>query len=234
MADSTANFCLTSNFNPNFDITWSFQYSITGNSSSSGGFTTFLFNNSTLSGGGILSGLGYAPYTGYTGVHGAILGVMFSSNNKITIKKGTNFSTLTSFNLFQSLSPLVKTTEIFNTIRFNLTDVGQTLKIDIKDSEDNYINVVEFPTAIIPTENTFYKIGLSYSSPLSSTDDKITLKFKDIHTQGITSKATTEFKQRPFIIPKEETFYVIQSPSSAYVDIGIPDPIVTGSLLHKS
>lgn len=234
MADSTANFCLTSNFNPNFDITWSFQYSITGSNTASGGFSTFLFNNSTLNGGGILSGLGYAPYTGYSGVNGAVLGVMFSSDNKITIKKGTSFSTLTSFNLFQSLSPLVKTTEIFNTIRFNLTDVGQTLKIDVKDLEDNYVNIAEIPTYIVPSENTYYKIGFSYSTPLIIGNNKITLKIKDIHAQGITSKGNTVFPKRPFTIPKEETFYIIQSPTSAYVDIGIPDPIVTGSLLHKS
>jgi hypothetical protein len=69
---------------------------------------------------------------------------------------------------------------------------------------------------------------------LSSTDDRITLKFKDIHAQGITINATNEFKERPIIIPKEETFYIMQSPTSAYVDIESQNPIVTGSLLHKS
>lgn len=235
MEDSTANFCLTSNFNPNFDITWSFQYNITGSISSSGGFCTFLFNNSTLSGGGILSGLGFAPYDEYLGVNGAILGVMFSSDNKITIKKGTNFTTLTSFNLFSRLYPLIKNTEEFNTIRFNLTNIGQTLKIDVKDSNDNYINVAEIPTTIISTAaNQYYKIGFSYSTPLNSLDDKITLRFKDIHSQGLIIKSTNEFKQRPIVLSKDDTYYVIQSPTSAYLDIGIPNPIVSGSLLHKS
>jgi len=234
MANSTANFSLTSNFNPNFDITWSFQYSVTGNNVSSGGFSTFLFNNTTLTGGGILSGLGFAPYTGYSGIAGAVLGVMFSSDNKITIKKGTSFTTITSFNLPSLLSPLIKTTQKFNTIRFNLTDIGQTLKIDIKDLKDDYINIASIPTSIIPTDNIYYKIGFSYSSPLIITDDKITLKFKDIHVQGISGPASYILNTKPIVIPKEETFYIMQSPTSAYVDIGIPDPIVTGSLLHKS
>jgi hypothetical protein len=234
MANSTANFSLTSNFNPNFDITWSFQYSITGITGSSGGFSTFLFNNTTLSGGGILSGLGFAPYTGYSGVDNAVLGIMFSSDNKITIKKGTNFTTLTTFNLPSLLYPLVKTTENFNTIRFNLTDVGQTLKIDIKDLKNNYINIASIPTTIIPSDNIFYKIGFSYSSPLFFGDDKIVLKFKDIHVQGQSGPISFALNTKPLTVPKEETFYIIQSPTSAYVDIGIPDPIVTGSLLHKS
>lgn len=234
MANSTANFSLTSNFNPNFDITWSFQYSVTGISGSSGGFSTFLFNNTTLGGGGVLSGLGFAPYTGYSGVNGAVLGVMFSSDNKVTVKKGTTFTTISSFNLPSLLSPLVKTTVKYNTIRFNLTDVGQTLKIDIKDLKDEYINIASIPTSITPTDNIYYKIGFSYSSPLSLGDNKIVLKFKDIHVQGQTGPASYTLNTKPISIPKAETFYIMQSPTSAYVDIGIPDPIVTGSLLHKS
>ena len=97
MPDSTANFSLTSDFNPIFDITWSFQYAVTGNSNSSGGFSTFLFNNTTLTSGGPLTGLGFAPYNSSSGISGAVLGVMFTNDNMVTVKRGTSFSTISSF-----------------------------------------------------------------------------------------------------------------------------------------
>ena len=197
MANSTANFCLTSNFNPNYDITWSFQYSVTGNNTTSGGFSTFLFDNNTLDGGGILSGLGYAPYTGYSGVNGAVLGVMFYSNNTVVIKKGTSFSTLTSFYIPQLLYPLVKTSQVYNTIRFNLTDVGQTLSIDVKDQKDNYINVASIPTSLTALNDIYYKVGFSYSAPLNVGDNNIVLSFKDIHVKGQTGAISYIISPKP-------------------------------------
>jgi len=232
MSDSSANFSLTSNFNSNFDITWSFQYSVTGISSSNGGFCTFLYNNTSLTSGGSLSGLGFAPYNNIGGVSGAIIGVMFTSDNKITIKSGTSFNTLTSFTLFESLSPLVKTYEDFNTIRFNLTDVAQNLKISLKDKIlDEYIELYNINTGLTGGGKDFYKIGFSYSTPLTSNTDKITIKLKDFHVHGQERETTNTYMEKPFNLPITETFYIIQSPTSAYIDIG-PDSI--GSLLHNS
>ena len=232
MANSTGNFALTSNFNPSFDITWSFQYSVTGIEGSNGGFCTFLFNNTSLTSGGELSGLGYAPYNGVGEVNGAVLGVMFDSNDKITIKKGTTFSTLTTFTLFESLSPFVKTQKEYNTIRFNLTDVAQTLKIAIKNDEDVYVDMASINTGLSAKETDFYKVGFSYATPLTADTDKISISLMDFHVHGQTVKPTSLIMDRPFNVPKGETYYIIQSPTSANIDIGNPD--FTGSLVYKS
>lgn len=235
MADSASNFYIKQDFNANYDITWAFQYAITGVSGSTGGFSTFLFNNSILTGGGGYTGLGYTSYQSQSGVKNAVLGICFTSDNNIKILRGTTFTVLTSFSLFPSLSPIVKTTKEFNYIRFNLTDLGQTLKISIKDKETNeYIVVKEIDTTISTINNDYYKIGFSYSSPLSVGNDKISFYLKDIQYQGINQPVNTELSVRPVNVPKAETYYVLQSPNSAYISIGVPDPISDGFILHRS
>jgi hypothetical protein len=231
MPDSTANFSLTSDFSPNFDITWSFQYAVTGNSGSNGGFSTFLFNNTTLTSGGPLTGLGFAPHGTNTGINGSVLGIMFTSDNIITVKKGTNFTTLTTFTLFESLSPFVKNTLTYNTIRFNLTDVGQTLKIAYKNDNDEYVDLTSIYTGLTSSINNYYKVGFSYSTPLTSTTEKIQIRIKDFHVHGQTRQPSTIFMDKPYSIPKAETFYIIQTPTSGHLDIA---PDYSGSLLHKS
>ena len=129
MSESTCNFFVNSAFNANFDITWSFGYNLSGSTNSTGGFSTFLFNNSGLSGGGAYEALGFSPFQSRSGVTGAVLGVMINSNNLVTIKKGTTFTTITSFPLFSMLSPLIKQNSDFNILRFNFTNCAQTLKI---------------------------------------------------------------------------------------------------------
>jgi hypothetical protein len=235
MADSTSNFYIKQNYNANFDITWSFQYAITGSNTATGGFSTFLFNNHILSGGGPYSGLGYTDYNSTNGVSGAVLGVLFFSDNTVKIIKGTGFNVLTSFNLPSSLSPLVKNTVIYNTIRCNFTNIGQTLIISIKDkTTDEYVSVGEFALNLSPKIDDFYKIGFSYSSPLTANGNKITFKLKAIQYQGIDYIPTTTISQKPIIVPAIETYYTLQSPSSSYIGIGIPDPTNTGFLLHKT
>lgn len=231
MPDSTANFSLTSDFNPNFDITWSFQYAVTGNSGSNGGFATFLYNNTTLTSGGELTGLGFAPYNTNPGISGSVLGIMFTSDNLITIKKDTTFNTLSTFTLFESLSPFVKNTLTYNTLRFNLTDVGQTLKIAYKDENDEYVDLTSIYTGLTSSSKDSYKIGFSYSTPLTSSTDKIEIRLKDFHVHGQTREGTNIFSDKPYVVPKIETFYIIQTPTSAYIDIS-PDSV--GSLLHRS
>jgi hypothetical protein len=85
---TACNFACTSAFNANYDIVWSFQYSLCGQSNASAGFTTFLWDStsSILTGGGIGRALGYGPSTNYTGysnisgVSGAALGVAFDTS----------------------------------------------------------------------------------------------------------------------------------------------------------
>lgn len=232
MANSTGNFSLTSSFNPTFDITWSFQYSVTGISGSTGGFCTFLYNNTSLTSGGELSGLGYMPYNSVGGVSGNVLGVVFRDDNKILIKKGSTFDTLSTFTLFDSLSPLIKSTQEYNTIRFNLTDVGQTLKIAVKDTDDVYIDMISVDTGLSVSDKSFYNIGFSYATPSISGTDKITLSLMDFHVHGQTRTPSLMIMDKPYVVPKEESYYLLQSPSSAYIDIA--DPEFTGSLVYRS
>lgn len=235
MSESSCNFFVNSAFNANFDITWSFGYSLSGNINSTGGFSTFLFKNTDLVGGGAYESLGFAPYQSRSGVTGAILGVMINSDNIVTIKKETTFTTITSFPLFSILSPLVKTYQDFNTIRFNFTNCAQTLKIAVKNKETNrYIKLASINTGISALESDFYKIGFGYSCPLNSGEEKSIFSIKDIHIQGNTSTPSTIYRPRPDIEEKLETFYIIQSPLSGHINIGNPDPTSIGSIIHKT
>lgn len=231
MEDSACNFYINDNFNPNYDITWSFQYSVTGNNYSTGGFSTFLFNNTELIGGGPYYGLGYSDYQDTKGVQGAVLGILFYSNDTIQIKIGNNFAYLCSFPLFSSLYPLIKKEHEFNTIRFNLTDFGQTLNIAVKTKYGNdYTNIFSTSVDLSVVDVDFYKIGFSYVSPIESGDDKIEFKIKDIHIQGNKNFPSVVYSKKPYSI---ESNYLLLSPQSGKIEIGKPDPISVGYLLHK-
>jgi len=229
MADSTFNFSVNQQVNANFDITWSFQYCVSGGAGSSGGFSTFLYNNPTLDGGGKYDGLGYAPYQGDYGVVNSLIGIMFDSNNRVTVK-GITFDTLTSFPLYQQLSPLVKPTEKYNTIRFNLTNFAQNLVISIKDINDRYYDVLKLKTDIpYPQDFDFYRVGFGYSTPLASADKNIKLLLKDIHVQGSTVQPTTRYTARPVL----NTNYIIQSPLSSKIQISINNNSVGALIAQK-
>jgi hypothetical protein len=233
MSDSSCNFFINSSFNANFDITWSFKYSVTGSNNSSGGFSTFLFDINTLSGGGSHSGLGFGPYQSENGVNGAKIGILFDSDNTITVKNGTTFDTITSFPLNTLLYPLIKSTESFNTIRFNFTNVAQSLKIAVKNQNNRYVDIANVNTGLTAKDTDFYKIGFGYASPIKSGDDKTNFKIKDIHVQGNTAIPKTKYKKKPYIILGAETFYILQSPLSGKINIANPDPTSVGSLMHK-
>lgn len=231
MANSACNFYINDNFNANYDITWSFQYSVTGSNTSTGGFCTFLFadDGSGLVGGAPYRGLGYTSYSGTNGVSNAVLGILFDSDNKITIKKGSSFTTLTSFNSFR---PLISSVDNFETIRFNLTNVGKTLNIDIKNKNTNiYDNIISFNFDLEVTDSSFYKIGFSYASPLTANRDKIEFKIKNIHIQGNKNTFTSIFyNPRPYT---PITYYLIQSPTSGKIAITNSSGLSSGYLLHK-
>lgn len=232
MADTTTNFFINSSYNPNFDITWSFQYNISGSNDATGGFSTFLFNSPALSGGGTYSGVGYAPYQNKSGVTGAVLGIIFDTNNNITVKYSTTFTTLTTIPLFTELKPFINN-EKFNTIRFNLTNLGKILNIAVKNPENNkYKTLCKIDTGILINDTNLYKIGFGYSSPLNSSDKKIAFRIKDIHIQGSSNKTTTKICVPPYIFVTS-TYYILQSPESDKIQIGLPDPIVDGYLMHK-
>jgi hypothetical protein len=233
MADSTANFAYSNALNSNFDITWSFYYSMTGVNGSTGGFSTFLYKDGPLSGGGGYSSLGYAPYQKQKGVANAVLGVLFDSSNEITIKSNTTFTTLTTFDLFSEHYPLIKSYQNFNIIRFNLSVSAQLLNIAIKNPiNDRFVTVASIPTDITNKNTDFYKIGFGYSSPLIPNGNKSTFFIKDIQIQGRTDTPTTIISQKPYIIKQVETYYLLQSPSSDKILIENNNPAISGALLH--
>jgi hypothetical protein len=250
MANSVSNFCVNSDFNPNFDITWSFQYAISGKETTSGGitypnggFSTFLFQNAVLSGGGPLSGLGYSNYLTNAGVSGAVLGITFESsydtgkyNEIIRILKGTTFNILTSVKMHSQLSPFIRSAISYKTIRFNLTNIGRTLNISVKNSiTNNYEQLYTYDVNLNIGTNDKYKIGIGFAAPLPNKDDnKIILKLKDLQYQGIVQPPDTTTTDKPTTIPQPDTFYVLRSPLSGKIPIGDPDPTVSGFILHNS
>lgn len=201
--DTACNFALMSAFNALHDITWSFQYSLCGPPDSTGGFVTFLYDAATpvLTGGGVRSGLCYGPYTPthQNGLSGAVIGVGFdstglfasinngfstgstSTSNNITVRTGADFvyqDSITS--TFLILEP----TEIYKTLRFNLTDLGQTLNVHLKNNASGDYNLINsFDTDLLFTEDKMCKIGVSFATPVSG-NEKARLKIKDFHYHG--------------------------------------------------
>jgi len=238
MADTSTNFFINSSYSPSFDITWSFQFKLSSaNTAATGGFSTFLFNNPTLVGGGKYTALAYAPYQADIGVKGAALGVMITNDTKLMVKNGTNFTNLGSITNILNTININSNTLIgkdFLTMRCNLTDLGQTLKIAIKNpTTDVYKTISTIDTGLKVTDSDFYKIGFGYASPLASGDAKLAVSIKTILTQGSLIRPTTKVNIPPFIFPNQETYYILQSPASGKISIGIPDPIVDGYLMHK-
>lgn len=254
MADSTTNFFINSAFSPGFDITWSFQFKLTGydgsppknspDDDSTGGFSTFLFNNNnTISstkaiaapvpGGGKYTGLGFDSYNKDAGVTGAAIGVMIDTNNQITIKD-SSFTSLTSFKI--KYPPTASASykfinQDYLTMRFTLTDSGQTFKIAIKDAKDIYYDIASVDTGLTPGTSDFYKIGVGSSNALASGDTNAAFIMKDIITKGSLTKPTTKVVIPPTL--PVETFYIIQSSLSGHLDIEDSSGKVSGSILHN-
>jgi hypothetical protein len=239
MADTTTNFFINSAYSPSFDITWSFQFKLSsGDTNATGGFSTFLFNNKKLDGGGKYSGLGFAPFQINKGVVGATVGVMITNDAKLIVKNGKTFSNIITINNLLSTININSNTLInqnFLTIRFNLTDLGKTLNISLKEpATDRYKTISNVDTGLNVIDSDFYKIGFGYSSPLSSNGPKLSLLLKDLHSQGSFDKPVTKISTPPFIFPLTESNYIIQSPTLGKLQIGIPDPIIDGYIMHNS
>lgn len=199
MSAIACNFALLSVFDAKYDVTWSFQYSLCGAPSATGGFATFLFDDSTLAGGGISTGLGYGP-SDVAGVSNAILGIGFDSTglfattgvgystgvanpvaNSATLRTGTSFayqgSVLLPFDVVES-------SETFRTLRFNLTDVGQTLRIHQYDElNKSFALIGALSTGYVFATDTPVRIGVSVATPVSG-DVGCVFKIKDLHHQG--------------------------------------------------
>lgn len=201
MSNISCNFALKTAFNAKYDLTWSFQYSLSGNGQASGGFSTFIYNNPTLVGGGDQNGLGFTSTTTMPGVSGAILGVGFDSSGAFSSRQyslttgtfdlsantvGCRSGDYFTFKGLQSIPfNLIETEEVFRTLRFNLTDLGQTLHIDYKlDQSDQYTKLASFETGLLYTEDALVYIGIGVATPVLSGSNAI-CKIRDLHSHGI-------------------------------------------------
>lgn len=199
MSDVACNFVLLSTFNAKHDIQWSFKYSLCGSAGSTGGFTTFLIDGSVLSGGGTRSGLGMGPYNTYAGVHNLFAGIGFDSTsqfakldngystggtspsaNSCTLRVGSQYTYVASIPLdWTVVTPNVD----FKTLRFTLTNLGQSLIVDVFN-EGTYKQIANFNTGTLITQDRAMSVGVSYASPVTGSD-RADLKIQDFHYHGL-------------------------------------------------
>jgi hypothetical protein len=197
------NFTCISAFDASKDIVWSFAYKLEGEPGyfGGGGFTTFLNLLSSLSGGGINTGLGYGPYinndTNYSGVSSNFLVIAFEdysyfalsgngfttgaqtlSANMITIREGDSFEYKTSKNL-----PFYVSALNWQILRFQLTNMGNTLNVYHCDNDYNYNLIASHETLSTFSLPKKMYIGMSFSSPAGG-KGRTKLKVKDFHFYG--------------------------------------------------
>ena len=221
-------------YNANYDIIWSFDYSLSGNNTSQGSFTTFLFDGLSSFGGGA-PGPGGAYYSageylsgGNTliipSLSGAILGINFDTTglfslssptangvtttipNSLSIRYGqTNFDYLTSISLTSLYTDfdLLLSAQEYNRLRFRLTDIGQTLKVDYRIS-NNFTEILTIPVNLNITDYTTYKVGIGYTSPVSGeAATQAIFSIRDFHVEG-----KTEVPEYDTIQPANNSFAV--------------------------
>lgn len=203
-------------FNVNHDLVWSFKFALTGDSAATqGGFTTFLKSNSVaLSGGNGYQALGYLPTTSTTGIVSAFLAIGFDTNGyfalsttsydgitlnnlpSLTIRGGApNYSLLYTAPL-SSLSTeftLLTTTVNYCWLRFRLGDVCSKIYIDYRYSDGSqYTPLTSIPISLAFTDSTMVDVGISYSTPLTTTSvAESTLLLKSFTVEGNTINAVT-------------------------------------------
>jgi hypothetical protein len=146
----------------------------------------------------------------YEGVSGAAIGINFDTTglfalssssdiggitdtveNSLSIRSGesTNYSLLTSTPLSSLDSSFYLTSDenAFQTLRFRLTDIGQTIKIDVL-RDGIYNEILSYPINLQIDDNTQYKVGISYTSPVSGRDSTpYKFSIKNFHIDGVSA-----------------------------------------------
>jgi hypothetical protein len=234
MANNVSNFVIDKNLRYDHDVTWSFEYSLSGVQNSDGGFTTFLLNSEIdTAGGGGGPALGIGAYKADPKKDSVILCVaidstgIFGTNstfstgltsripNSMTIRIGSNFTHLTSFPLSSVGLDGLLNGEKFNTLRLNFTNIGRTLNISKLNEYQEYDLIYSYTGNFGVYDSKSIKVGFSQSSPILLQSFKSILKLKDIHIQGM---------------PLED-FYILQSPDKSHILLSDKN-ISTGSLLR--
>lgn len=223
----TFNLASDFNYSPLYDIVWSFDYAISGNPDTEAGFTVFLTNANSLTGGNGGIDLGYSglssrdiipTYGIQSGVSGAVIGVGFDTTglfgvsaaigtyvsrdgvkdhevqkNSIAIRGGATsyaYNTLSFYTPITSIDSnfsIVENTLNYKTVRARLGNLGRTLYIDYRNNpSDAFINLVTQNVSLSVNVDTLYKVGLSFASPISSSDpNKVGIFYlKNFHVEG--------------------------------------------------
>ena len=199
------NFTCISAFDASKDIIWSFSYKFESNSGNleNCGFTTFLNFLSAQTKGGINSGLGYGPYNNGVDVYEpadenflaialensgmfGLKGNGFSTGltrpvlNSISVRKNNNFEHVSTkdvdFNIVSSK---------WQTLRFQLTNLGHTLNVFYCDEDFNYKKIATFETSDIFYISQQLYIGISFATPINNSTD-FKLRIKNFHFYGQT------------------------------------------------
>lgn len=192
-------------FNPNYDIIWSFQYAITGTEA---GFSTFLTSKTP--------DLTAIPghYLGYSGnMQTGGICIAFDTTGLFALssstRKGVGLNSIKrnsiiirdnndNITLYESLSNLNSTffitasSKSYKTMRFRYTNTNK-IGIDFKlDNSSAYTELTSITLESNPENLSDLVPGFAFSSPVSSLNTPGGLFLKNFHTQGTDSTETIE------------------------------------------
>ena len=205
MSNNVSNFYIKEWYNSSHDVTWSFQYNLSGNNKTDGGFTTFLALSTiapqnNVGGGG--ASLGIGPKGIINKINGTVFCVAIDSTglfgtrntfstgnsnpilNSMIVRINNDLQFLTAFPLSSVGLSGLNTNDVYNTIRINYTNVGQTLNIAKLNSDNEYETFYTYTGQFEKETSSPVRIGFSHTSPIIPTSLKCRLTLKDIHTQG--------------------------------------------------
>ena len=205
VSNNVSNFYIKEWFNSSHDITWSFQYNLSGNNKTDGGFTTFLALSSSqrqndVGGGG--ASLGIGPKGIINKINGIVFCIaidstgLFGTKNTFStgitnpipdsmiVRINNDLQFLTAFSLSSVGLSGLNTENIYNTIRINYTNVGQTINIEKLNQNNEYETFYTYTGQFEKETSSPVRVGFSHTSPIIPTSIKSKLTLKDIHTQG--------------------------------------------------
>ncbi len=206
MYNNISHFYVKELFDSSHDVTWSFQYSLSGNNKTDGGFTTFLklsSQNAELNsgGGGASLGVGskdvinkidnilFCVAIDSTGLFGTKAtfptGLNAPIKNSMIIRLFNDLIYLTAFPLSSVGLDGLNLNNIYNTIRINYTNIGETINIaKLNNITNEYDTFFSYTTNFSKKLNDPVQIGFSHTSPILPINLKSVLTLKDIHAQG--------------------------------------------------
>ena len=101
--------------------------------------------------------------------------------NTYACRTGTNFFFVSAYT---APFNILEQSEQYRTLRFNLTDVGQTLNIHVYDTvKQTYELLNSIPTQLLFLDNKMCRIGISYASPVAA-GYGAAFKVKHFHSHG--------------------------------------------------